>query len=269
MVCHLQDTIPKAHIKHHQSPHICPRRNVQKQSLPHHDLLSWVRDLACVLLMLLSPLHAKTETNDPCATSPYDHLIMVGDSLAQGILSGIGPDHRRCMKIIDLTQVSDGLLNTSPEEWVKRILGVLPRDHTKRAAVYMLIGTNDIIAMRKNRKILRPGSDEWDDAYREKLTRLMDGLGKLPAEVHWIELPITDRDRKTTMMHNRVRAMQEEAARGHIRYRHLNNHIADLDGFRFYLAREDGTKMRLRYKDRIHFTRHGYEFLATTLLQGN
>jgi hypothetical protein len=233
------------------------------------SFLSWFWTLGMVMLFCVQTTNVAAESGNNCSSSPHDNLIMVGDSLAQGILSGIGKEHRRCMNIIDLTQVSDGLLNTSPEAWVTRISEVLPNDPAENSAVYMLIGTNDIIAMRKNRKILRPGSDEWDDAYREKLERLMVGLSKLPAEINWIELPITDRDRKTTMMHDRVRAMQEGAALGRVNYRHLNNHIADLDGFRFYLAREDGTKMRLRYKDRIHFTRHGYEFLAATLLQGH
>ena len=227
--------------------------------------------IACCfgMFLLFSQTSFASSGETGCQHVKYEKVIVVGDSLADGIFGGMSRMFRDCVVFYNLTAISDGLLQTNAEDWLKRIEKQIPPNHFEQTAIFLLMGTNDLQPVRIDGRFRAPGTPDWVRTYEDKLKSFVIGLQQLPIAVHWIELPITDRDWETTRTHNLIRNLQETIVADKLVYHRLNNLLTDDGRFLLHLTQTDGSKIKLRYKDRIHFTRFGYDFIASTLLSNN
>lgn len=223
--------------------------------------------IAAALIGLALPATAETPLQEmPCPTEA-SRVVILGDSLADGLWAAMNRAFARCksLDVLRLTQVSDGLARTSAAEWLDRYAAATRPDDVPSQSdlVILQIGTNDLGALRTGNSRARFGSDAWRAAYADQAQELAEGLRDRAAEVLWFGLPIMG-DRTADARYRDLTGVQSR--------------VAETAGVRFFDIWEmskfgndgfslngtvEGRPRQLRVTDRIHFTTLGYELVAS------
>ena len=192
-------------------------------------------------------------------------MQVVGDDLAEGLLSGIveafGADSR--LAINRKHRVLQGLARAQAEDDLKALDEAMAREPAHVTLV--MTGLNDRIPIRVQggSKRLFVGKDDWRGEYGSRVDRLIKLLKKRGGAVYWVGLPVvrkSDWNDDIQVMNDIVR---ERAYLNGIKYIDAYAGLAD-EGGNFVAMGPDvaGLVRRLRESDGVSFTTAGNRKLA-------
>ena len=192
-------------------------------------------------------------------------LSVLGDSLADGLWGALFRASAHCgnIDILRLTQVSDGLAKTPPEDWAARLDAAGGDD--VQDVIIVQIGANDLTAIRADRSRIAFGADGWDDAYAGRIAALAEALEAAGDKLLWVGLPTTGEPRYEPgyrTVDTLIETALADRSAEYVAIRDLSRFGAD--GF-VMNAEVDGAVRQLRAPDKVHFTELGYDVLASAL----
>jgi len=218
-----------------------------------------------VLGLVASGDSARALDSSACPKVPMRVLVM-GDSLADGLWASLKRFYAQCstMKVVRLTAVSDGLAKTSDRDWIQRYLRTAgePKDRSKDVVVVQ-IGANDITAIRNGRTRESFNTQEWNQLYLGRVASLTKVLGDRSAEVLWFGLPIVGNTKyePAYQIISKLQAAGVRRAGG----KFIDIHRLTQFGTGAFAMRGNvnGRILQLRAPDKVHFTKPGYDYVAS------
>jgi uncharacterized protein len=113
-------------------------------------------------------------------------------------------------------------------------------------------------------------SASWKKEYGRRVGGLMDAITRTGAFVVWIGLPIT-RDEAQTLRFDTINAVVAAQARKRphkVAYVDTYTTFAsDTGGYTEYLSQPDGSLIKVRAQDGVHFERNGGDMIAREVLR--
>ena len=215
------------------------------------------------IALLSAPLARAT---DPLPCPPSSRTVAVmGDSLADGIWATLRRGWHGCdtVRLLRLSEVSDGLAMTNGTRWANRLQTAL--DGNAADILIFQLGANDARRIRVDGQSLRYGTPEWQAEYRARIADFAERAQTLANQIFWVGLPVVgdvEQDGEYQYISGLI-----EAELACPRWRRCQ-------GLRFvdvYEATQFGTggfvrsttiegrARRLRAGDQIHFTDFGYD----------
>lgn len=211
------------------------------------------------------PVRLRTPTPD----QPL-RVYIGGDS----VVEAVGASFSRMASatgVIDTTvevRYATGLSRPDYFDWPARLrqrLAGSPRPEV----VIVMVGANDLQAIRTPRGYAAVGTTAWLAEYRRRAAAAMRELAHSGADVYWVGQPIM-RDRLLSRrMHelDEIFASEAEATKG-ITYVSTWSLLADRSGrYATYLPDASGTEIRVRTPDGVHLTPAGGDRVARVLLR--
>ena len=217
---------------------------------------------------------ADAPEEDPADLEPR-RVLIVGSSLAATGLGAVLEDLLDANPQITAYRKgksASGLSRPDFYDWFDQ--GKRQVEFRKPDLVIVLIGANDgqDIPPWKGEKRIRWGTDEWPDAYRERVDDFLASV-MTPVEeedgarVMWLGLPQVKSpslERKLTL----IRGIHEERVNalgdGGV-YLDTTQYLVDQNGKLLLTAEVKGKQRELRGEDGVHFTMSGCEYLAAKI----
>jgi uncharacterized protein len=226
--------------------------------------LLWIA--APLVLGLGSPVQAAAPEPWYCPKVEA-RVAVLGDSLADGLWGALFRAWQSCSSVtlLRVTEVSDGLTVTAPDEWSGRLAADLAG--TQADIVVVQMGANDIRPVRTETGRAVFGTPEWDTAYAARGQSLLADLRQMAGTVVWVGLPVVGDD-KLEAAYTRVSAVQSALVGGQSasdpETLFVDIHAATGFGTGGYVQAVTfgETLTQLRISDRIHFTDPGYDLVA-------
>lgn len=212
---------------------------------------------------------AQTHADAAIVLSPQSKVLLVGDSMMQGVaphmMKALSKDYG--IKSINLSKQSTGLSYPGFFNWPKTIDEALEKDESVDLLIVFL-GPNDPWDMppSKGARFLKFKSPEWEELYRSRIATILESAQRHHSHVIWVGPPNM---RKTalsdgvnyldTLYRTEVTAAQQ-----------LYISVNDVFGYQGadysdYLE-ENGKKVKLRSDDGTHFTPTGQRLIAQRIL---
>ncbi|PJE28298.1 hypothetical protein PSM7751_02244 [Pseudooceanicola marinus] len=193
-------------------------------------------------------------------------LGVLGDSLADGLWGAVQRALGQCgsVEVLRLTQVSDGLTHTPPEEWIQRFNAATQSTDAQDVFIVQ-IGANDLRPLRDDRSRVPYGTPEWDTLYAKRVGELASALSDRADRLLWVGLPVVG-EGKFEPEYQHVNALISQTLTA------LNLPFHDIRELSRFGAEDfamnavvNGSTRQLRAPDKIHFTPLGYELIAAAL----
>lgn len=195
-------------------------------------------------------------------------VVVIGDSLAQGLHSGI----YRLMakqslkhKLSKRTKISSGLVRKDKFNWPKAIKRIVAKRKFQSAIV--TFGTNDLTSFRPRGGAIHFDNPKWDGLYARAVSEVIKTLRSKGIMVYWAGLPITRKNRyqKDYARLNRIFSKAAPAA-GAI-YIDTWSKFAVKGAYSAKGKDLNGKTATLRHRDGVHFTQKGYLVYADLVLR--
>jgi hypothetical protein len=197
--------------------------------------------------------------------------LMIGDSMMRLLSVAFEKEFRaRDIKAASFASLGSGLVRLDAFDWYAKIAALMDA-HTP-GTVIVVLGTNDDQALLSENGIqIAKGSDEWDQAYSERLARVMDILVEKGAQrVIWILQPDMKQaaQQRYAQRLNGLIARVAEArpavtlfdSRAVLSRRPDAPYAATLVG-------RDGQMIQVRDPDGVHLSQGGAERLAAAVIE--
>ncbi|WP_010137453.1 DUF459 domain-containing protein [Oceanicola sp. S124] len=193
-------------------------------------------------------------------------LGVLGDSLADGLWAAVERALGQCasVEVLRLTQVSDGLTHTPPEEWMSRFDAATQSTDAQDVFIVQ-IGANDLRGIRDDRERVNYGTPEWDALYARRVGALAEALSARADRILWVGLPVVG-EGKFEPEYQHINALISQTLTA------LNLPFTDIRELSRFGAPDfamnavvNGSTKQLRAPDKIHFTALGYELIASAL----
>ena len=190
-------------------------------------------------------------------------MVVLGGSLGDGLWSGLyrafEPDPT--VEVIKRSKASTGLVRPDRYDWNAALDEIL-KDETYQIAVVMF-GTNDAQSIRKDKEVLKPGTDAWREAYGERVEAFIKKLRAANVAVYWVGLPVMRAPRASGNAELMNEIFREKAFINGAKYVETWSAFTDQSGrYSAYGPDMQGQVRRLRANDGVHFTMRGYLKLA-------
>ena len=196
------------------------------------------------------------------------HLLMVGDSQMYSIANGLKKlvGENRSIEITDIAIHSSGFVRGDYYNWEKKLENVFKE---KEAGYYhagvILLGMNDYQDIYTPSSLLRRETKEWEEKYKERITKVLNVLLLNTKKVYWLVLPLVRR----ATYNDDLRYIEKIQAEVAEEYNLPNleriplSSIAPGDRVPYTdtIQKEDGTIIRLMKADGIHYTKQGGEYV--------
>jgi uncharacterized protein len=191
-------------------------------------------------------------------------MQVVGDSLAEGLLSGLfeafGSDAR--IQLQRRPRALTGLVRAEAEEEIKALAESLAREPTHIAVV--MVGLYDRLPFRQHgvgRMLM--GSQEWRAEYGRRVDRVMKLLKGRGAAVYWVGLPVVRRFEWNDAVQMINEIIRERAYLNGLKFIDVYDGFVDESGAYSAYGPDLTGKMRLlREADGVHFAAAGNRKLA-------
>ena len=190
-------------------------------------------------------------------------VLVLGDSLAEGLWSGLyrGFQEDANMEVINKSKPGSGFVRIDREDWSKTVDELL-KDETYQIAVVML-GANDNQAIKAGKEYVKPGTDEWDELYGQRVEAFIKKLRAKKLAVYWVGLPIMRSPNQSADAEAMNNVFREKAFINGAKFIDTWNGFTDEGGsYSPYGPDMTGQVKRLRADDGAHFTMRGYLKLA-------
>jgi hypothetical protein len=238
------------------------------------DLRSGAMALAAIivpLLVNLAPQPAAAQGETPVQRSyinPFPNgdryrIIVLGDSLGDGLWAGLyrAFEEDATLEFIQRSQKSTGLVRTDRYDWDAELDKML-KDETYQIAVVMF-GANDSQAIRKGKDWLKVGTEEWRQAYGERVEKFIKKLRAANIATYWVGLPVMRSPNQSSDAEQLNDVFREKAFINGAKYIDTWSGFVDESGrYSAYGPDMSGQVKRLRDDDGVHFTMRGYLKLA-------
>ena len=199
----------------------------------------------------------------------FQSVLLVGDSLAHGLAMSLGPDlkDRAGAAFSCFAKVSSGLSNPHVLNWEKTIQMLLQKGAP--SLILIMMGVNDANNhIRDGNKLCLVGTPEWAQAYENRVESFLRIVAASHARVYWIGVPVV----REGWLQSRV-LLANTAARkacGKLENCHFIDTFDALcdenRNYTNYLKEANGSSIRIRAKDGVHFSQAGSNLLARYIL---
>ncbi|MDF0603267.1 DUF459 domain-containing protein [Psychromarinibacter sp. C21-152] len=203
-----------------------------------------------------------------CPKSPM-RVMVVGDSLADGLWASLTRTFAQCdtMRVVRLTAVSDGLAKTSGKDWIQRYFAKAGQVRDKSADIVVVqLGANDITAIRNGRTRESFNTETWNSLYQKRVMEMARTFEANAAEVFWFGLPIVGNTswEPSYQIISQLQAAAVRKAGG----RFIDIHeLTKFGTGTFSMSGTIGGRvMQMRASDKVHFTKPGYDYVASIVL---
>ncbi|MBF0130501.1 MAG: DUF459 domain-containing protein, partial [Alphaproteobacteria bacterium] len=210
---------------------------------------------------------AGAEEAKPPPPKPFT-LVVIGDSLADGLWGGLFRVLQRDTTLIVLRRARNGTGLSRPDrfDWFKALDRILEEDTPD--GVLIAFGLNDrqdMLDEPRRRILLR--SEEWTRVYSGRVAALIRHLTGKGIAVYWAGLPVMRDEAVSDDMRHLNEIYRKTAEENGARFFPLWDVSANAEGrFESYFKDDEGMTHRYRADDGIHFTSVGYDRLIKTLL---
>jgi len=198
-------------------------------------------------------------------------VLMVGDSMMRLLSVAFEKEFRkRGIEAASFASLGSGLVRLDAFDWYAKIAALM-EEHAP-GTVIVVLGTNDDQALLGENGIqIAKGSAEWDDAYSERLARVMDlFVEKGARRVIWILQPDMKQEaqqRYAQRLNGLIaRAAQPRPAVTLFDSRAVLSRRPDAP-YAATLVDGDGQMVQVRDPDGVHLSRAGAERLAAAVLE--
>ncbi|XSG83362.1 MAG: DUF459 domain-containing protein [Methyloligella sp. ZOD6] len=201
---------------------------------------------------------------DPFPKGDRYRILVVGDSLADGLWSGLYRSFQdeKNLEVIRKSKVSSGLVRTDYYDW-NAVLPELLEGERKYQIAVVMFGANDGQAIRKDGEWHRPGTESWRKIYGERVEQLLRTLREKNIATYWVGLPVmrTATKNKDAEVMNDI--FREKSFIYGSKFIETWAGFTDESGrYSAYGPDMSGQQRRLRANDGVHFTMRGYLKLA-------
>ncbi|CAM8342478.1 SGNH hydrolase-type esterase domain containing protein [Candidatus Methylopumilus universalis] len=195
-------------------------------------------------------------------------ILIVGDSLADGLWLGINNDRDRIKK--------ENLIIFKGSIQGQTITGMNFFSYIDKVSSYkndfgpdyiiIFIGANDQTPNFSSKKVGNFTLENWKSQFKRNAITLIDSLKMKPEKVYWVSLPIM-RDVKTNQDAQIInQILKEIGAEKKINIVDIEKEFTDNAGS-FVMALNINNKfMQIRADDGIHFTTAGYKLISRKLV---
>jgi hypothetical protein len=205
----------------------------------------------------------------PTRTAPL-RVYLGGDSMSQVFgesFSRLGHD----TGVVDTTlefRFSSGLTRPEYFDWPKHLRALVAGKDRPEVAV-VVFGTNDAQRIRTATGVASFGTEEWKVEYAARVRGVMRLLTDAGVDVYWVGLPVMRSDTLTRRVALLDEIFAAEAAKNpdvtFVDSRPLS--VGASGKYAAYLPDDDGTPVRVRAEDGVHFTPAGGNRLAREVLR--
>jgi hypothetical protein len=190
-------------------------------------------------------------------------VLVLGDSLAEGMWSGLYRAFQEDanMEVINKSKPGSGFVRIDREDWGKTVDDLL-KDDTYQIAVVMF-GANDNQAIKSGKEYVKPGTEEWDEIYGQRVEAFIKKLRGKKLAVYWVGLPIMRSPDESDEAEDLNDIYREKSFINGAKFIDTWSGFTDESG-RYSAVGPDmsGQVRRLRADDGVHFTSRGYLKLA-------
>ena len=217
----------------------------------------------------------------PATPSPTasKFVYVLGDSLAISAADGMLNDLQSHpdIGVVDRARDASGLVRDDYFDWAKAARDLAaPREEPAKAKekqakpekpkvdfVVIMLGINDMQAMRDGKDYLDPLTDRWKTIYAQRIQAVVAPLVAAHVPVLWVGLPPMRSDKFNADMIQLNQLFKDNAERAGAKFIDIFDDFADQNGgFDAYGPNIEGQKAKLRGPDGIHLTAAGGKKLA-------
>lgn len=212
---------------------------------------------------------AITSYNWPIKLAPKDKILLVGDSMMQGVAPYVmsGLRKRFGAEALDLSKHSTGLAYPGFFNWPEAIKQNL--DATEYKALVIFLGANDTWDIIHNGKAIAIGNEFWRNLYTERVETILTYAQHKSVQVIWLGAPPMGREK----MNKYIPALNHVYDTSIKKFSPLavfapTTHLLSTDGHSFVksLTQPDQGEIMLRTNDGVHFTPAGQKLIARLVL---
>lgn len=205
----------------------------------------------------------------PLPLNQDDRVLLIGDSMMQGVAPHIASSLRRKYKIdsLNLSTQNTGLTYPSYFDWPAHVDEALASEHY--AAIVVLMGANDTWDMLQSGHYIKFNSDNWRQNYSERIEHILATAEAKGTAVFWLSAPPMGREDLV----GRVPVINELYQRQLAKHPKIARFIstaetltADGKTFSKFLELPGRGSVMVRSDDGVHFTTQGQKLLAKLVL---
>lgn len=205
----------------------------------------------------------------PIPLGPDDRILLVGDSLMQGLAPHLITNLKRKYKVesMDLSKHSTGLTYPAFFDWPATVEDAFELEDY--SVVIIFLGANDPWDMTINGRYIRFGSEPWAAVYRERVARIINTAAQHRARLVWLGVPPLGREDLVGKAPKLNAIYAEEAGKMPLFARFVATDptlTADGSSFTKFLELPDRGSVMVRTDDGVHFTTQGHRLLANLTL---
>lgn len=213
----------------------------------------------------------KIQTTEPLALSllPSDKLLLIGDSMMQGVAPHIVSKLRRKYGItsVDLSRQSTGLSFPGFFDWPAQVEASLAETDYKALVVFL--GANDTWDIVLKGHALKFGTEPWREVYNQRVETILSTAEAKGVAILWLGAPPMEREdlRLRVPVLNEIYRAAAERHKAIARFIDTGKTLtADGVTFTKFLELPERGSIMVRANDGIHFTSNGQRLLAELTL---
>lgn len=205
----------------------------------------------------------------PILLGAHDRILLVGDSLMQGLAPHLITNLKRKYNVesMDLSKHSTGLTYPAFFDWPATVEDAFElEDYT---VVIVFLGANDPWDMTIHGRYTRFGSAPWRAVYRERVARIINTAAVHRARVVWLGVPPLGREDLIGKAPTLNAIYAEEAGKMPLFARFVATAptlTTDGSSFTKFLELPERGSVMVRTDDGVHFTTQGHRLLANLML---
>jgi uncharacterized protein len=206
----------------------------------------------------------------PIALSSTDKVLLVGDSMMQGVAPYVASGLRKqyAVETLDLSKHSTGLAYPGFFNWPDTIKEHLEKTDYK--ALVIFLGANDTWDIIYQGKSIAIGNDFWHNLYTERVESILNYAQEHAVQVIWLGAPPMGREK----MNKYIPALNEIYAASIKKFAPLavfapTSPSLSTDGITFskFLTLADQGEITVRSNDGVHFSPTGQKIIAQLVLK--
>jgi uncharacterized protein len=222
----------------------------------------------------LASLPAPTEAELAAASEPIglkagDRILLVGDSLMQGVAPHLITALKRNYKVesMDLSRHSTGLTYPAFFDWPATVKAAFELEQYQ--VVIVFLGANDPWDMNLQGKYVRFGSERWKEVYSARVQQIVRIAAEHNSRLLWLGAPPMGREDLVGKEPKLNEIYASEAAKYPLFARFIATAPSlseDGSSFTKFLELPERGSVMVRTDDGVHFTTQGQKILAKLAL---
>lgn len=194
-------------------------------------------------------------------------VFVFGDSLAAGLFAGMSrmADGDLRLSVDGRFKDDSGLARPEFYDWAAALPKIQERRQIDIAVIFL--GSNDGQDMRSATSVIAFETPDWATTYARRMDQIIEILRSKGSAVYWVELPPMGPEPLEAETKFVATVQGDRVKKAKIRYVETRKAFADdKDHYTDQGTDVNGTAMRLRSRDGIHFLKSGNDKLAQLVL---